>query len=59
LTNPNARLVGVSLNTSAMTAADAEEILMTTSRSLQLPCVDPIRTGVDAIVAALESFDAR
>jgi len=59
LTNPNACLVGVSLNTSAMTAADAEEILMTTSRSLQLPCVDPIRTGVDAIVAALESFDAR
>lgn len=59
LTNPNVRCVGVSLNTSEMNAVDADKILNTTSRSMGLPCVDPIRTGVDAIVASLEALDAR
>jgi D-glutamate N-acetyltransferase len=55
LTNPAARFVGVSLNTSAMTAAEAEEVLNRTSRSVDgLPCVDPLRGGVDSIVDALE-----
>lgn len=59
LTNPNVRFVGVSLNTSSMSAAEADRILQSTSQSLGLPCVDPIRTGVHSIVAALEDFDAR
>jgi len=53
-----ARFVGVSLNTSAMNEAEATEVLIGTSQSLGLPCVDPIRTGVEPIAAVLESFHA-
>jgi uncharacterized NAD-dependent epimerase/dehydratase family protein len=59
LTNPAVRFVGVSLNTSALSEAEAEKVLESTSRSLDLPCVDPIRTGVKSIVAVLETFDAQ
>jgi uncharacterized NAD-dependent epimerase/dehydratase family protein len=58
LTNPKARFVGLSLNTAALSASEAERVLRSTSESLGLHCVDPIRTGVAPIVAALESFDA-
>jgi uncharacterized NAD-dependent epimerase/dehydratase family protein len=59
LTNPKARFVGVSLNTSRLSEAEAQVILRNTAQSMGLPCVDPIRTGVESIVAALETFDAR
>jgi uncharacterized NAD-dependent epimerase/dehydratase family protein len=59
LTNPRARFVGVSLNTSTMTEAEAHRALKSTSESLGLPCIDPIRTGVEAITRVLETFDAR
>jgi uncharacterized NAD-dependent epimerase/dehydratase family protein len=58
LTNPGVRFVGVSLNTSRMGEAEAEEILKSTSLALSLPCIDPIRTGVDPIAEALDMFDA-
>lgn len=58
LTNPEVRFVGVSLNTSALNEAEADKVLKTTAQLLGLPCVDPIRTGVEPIVAALETFDA-
>jgi uncharacterized NAD-dependent epimerase/dehydratase family protein len=58
LTNPEARFVGVSLNTSSLSAEEADVILKDTSRAVGLPCVDPIRTGVEPLVAALEHFDA-
>jgi D-glutamate N-acetyltransferase len=58
LTNPNVRFVGISLNTSAMKESEAYDLLSRTSRSLGLPCVDPIRTGVDPIVHALEKLNA-
>ena len=50
LTNPDARVVGISLNTSGYDAAEAEALLAQTADEFALPCVDPIRTGVDAIV---------
>jgi uncharacterized NAD-dependent epimerase/dehydratase family protein len=50
LTNSQVRCVGVSLNTSSMSARDADASIKSTSDRLGLPCVDPIRTGVDAIV---------
>jgi len=56
LTNPAARFVGISLNTSALTAAEAQKLLESTAASLGLPCVDPIRTGVEPIVRALEAL---
>jgi len=59
LTNPKVRFVGVSLNTLGMSEAGAQEILQETSQALGLPCVDPIRTGVDPIIAALQAFDGR
>lgn len=46
--------VGISLNTSAMTAKDAEQLLQITSAGFGLPCIDPIRTGAQDIVRALE-----
>jgi uncharacterized NAD-dependent epimerase/dehydratase family protein len=46
LTNPKARFVGVSLNTSRLGEADARVIMNNTAPSLGLPCVDP-RRGVD------------
>ena len=58
LTNPNACFVGISLNTSVMNEPEALDLLSRTSQSLGLPCVDPIRTGVDQIVDALETFHA-
>src|SRR6185437_2326641 len=59
LTNPRARFVGVALNTSALTDREAEQVLRSTAAELGLPCVDPIRTGVEPIVDVLEKFDAR
>jgi uncharacterized NAD-dependent epimerase/dehydratase family protein len=53
VTNPKPAFVGISLNTSSMSSSQAESILRETSRSLGLPCVDPIRTGVAAIVDEL------
>lgn len=59
LTNPKARFVGVSLNTASLNETDALAVLKRTGQSLGLPCVDPIRTGVESIVTALETLDAR
>jgi uncharacterized NAD-dependent epimerase/dehydratase family protein len=58
LTNPNARLLGVSLNTSSLTAAEGKEVVARTAARLSMPCVDPVRTGVEPLVAALERFYA-
>jgi uncharacterized NAD-dependent epimerase/dehydratase family protein len=57
LTNAKARFVGVALNTSSVDAAQAQELLQATSERIGLQCVDPIRSGVDAIVEALERLD--
>ncbi|WP_293612623.1 DUF1611 domain-containing protein [Ponticaulis sp.] len=55
LTNPDAEVVGVSLNTSSYSAEDAEALLKSTSDALGLPCVDPIRTGVAAIADHIQA----
>lgn len=53
LTNPAAKVVGVSMNTSSYSEAEALALFEETSSQLGLPCVDPIRSGVAAIVDAL------
>ncbi len=58
LTNPEVRFVGVALNTSEMSEAESHAALDRTSQALGLPCVDPIRTGVDSIVSLLEAMSA-
>lgn len=50
LTNPAARCVGLSINTAGLNADTARDYLRQTEDRLSLPCVDPVRTGVGAIV---------
>ena len=58
LTNPDVRFIGVSVNTSKLTTAEAQRFLAETAELLALPCVDPVRTGVAPLVEALESHYA-
>jgi uncharacterized NAD-dependent epimerase/dehydratase family protein len=53
LTNPAARCVGVSVNTAALDATAARDYLRRTEDTIGLACVDPVRTGVGAIVDRL------
>jgi len=53
LTNPAARVVGVSLNTSRLEDGRATALVEETAARLAMPCVDPIRTGVGPIVDVL------
>jgi len=53
LTNPAVRFVGVALNTRLLNGAEATQALRETGQRLGLPCVDPVRTGVAAVVDAL------
>jgi uncharacterized NAD-dependent epimerase/dehydratase family protein len=53
VTNPAARVIGISLNTSALDEAGAAEAMERITRETGLPCVDPLRTGVGPLVDAL------
>lgn len=57
LTNPDVRFVGIALNTAKMDDSEAIEVMRVMSERLGLPCVDPIRGGVEPIMAVLEKFD--
>lgn len=51
LTNPRARVVGISLNTSHLKDdREARKLLDATAKETALPCCDPIRFGVGEIV---------
>lgn len=50
LTNPDVRLVGVSLNTSSLDEAAAASELAEAERLLGVPAFDPIRTSPEAII---------
>ena len=56
LTNPAVATVGITANTSAMAEDEALAWLEATSKRLALPCCDPLRTGVDAIVDRLQAL---
>lgn len=53
LTNPRARVIGISVNTSKSTREGAREYLAKIERELGLPCCDPVRSGVSALVDQL------
>ncbi len=53
LTNPDVKFVGVAVDTSRLGEDEAYAFLAQISTRLGLPAVDPVRTGVDAIVATL------
>ena len=50
LTNPAARFVGVSVNTSSLDAAERSDYLARVAEETGLPCVDPIAVGVEPLV---------
>ncbi|BBK37762.1 hypothetical protein STAQ_28400 [Allostella sp. ATCC 35155] len=50
LTNPNCKVVGLAINTAALDADAAERYLKEQQDKFGLPAVDPVRTGVAAIV---------
>ena len=54
LTNPNARFVGIAINTKHLDEATALTMLADTEKKYGLPSVDPVRTGVAAIVDQLD-----
>ena len=53
---PDAKVVGVSVNTSSMDAARATAYLAEISDRLDLPAVDAVRTGVAPIVDVIEKL---
>lgn len=54
LTNPDVKFVAVAVDTSRLDADAAQIFLEETQKQLGLPTVDPVRTGVGAIVDALQ-----
>jgi len=53
ITNPDAKFVGISVNTSQLSEADAKAYLAKVEAEFNLPAVDPFREGVSRIVEAL------
>ncbi|MGB1261813.1 MAG: N-acetyltransferase DgcN [Cognaticolwellia sp.] len=53
LTNPNAKVVGIAVNTSSVSANEGQEICAKLSTQFSLPCVDPLRDGTDSIIKTL------
>lgn len=51
--NPACRVIGVSVNTRALTEAEAETCLGEIESRLQLPAIDPFRHGASRLVEAL------
>lgn len=54
LTNPDCRMLGLSVNTSALSPQDAERYLAETSAKLSLPCLDAIRGDPDGFLDYLD-----
>lgn len=50
LTNPNSRVVGISFNTSALSETERTRLFDDTERELGLPCFDPMKTSLAAVV---------
>jgi uncharacterized NAD-dependent epimerase/dehydratase family protein len=53
LTSPEIRCAGISINTAGLSPSLADSLLRQTADAFGLPCVDPVRSGVAAIVDRL------
>jgi len=53
VTNPDVQMAGIALNTSSMSAEDAQKHCEKLSRQIGIPCVDPVRHGVGSLVGAM------
>ncbi len=49
-TNPNAQMVGISFNTSALSDDERNALFAKTEQELGLPCFDPLKTSMDAVI---------
>jgi len=56
LTNPNAKIVGIAVNTSSVSEQEAAEICESLAKEHGIPCVDPVRHGSDAIVEYMQTM---
>lgn len=56
LTNPKARCIGISLNTSGLNPAERDAALDEAQDLTGLPAVDPVALGVDALVREIEAL---
>lgn len=56
LTNPKAKFIGISVNTSALDKAEAIVLMSSLQQRTGLPVVDPFRQGVGALVDALATL---
>lgn len=56
IVNPECQIVGVSLNTSAMSDQEAIDYCKRTEQEMGLPTVDPFRHGADRLVDAIEAM---
>lgn len=50
LTNPKARVVGISYNTSALGDVERDKLFADTEAELGLPCFDPLKTSLAAVI---------
>lgn len=57
LTNPNTRFVGLCFNTSSLSEQQAHSYLEKTEKQFKLPCTDPYRFGVEALVDNICEID--
>lgn len=53
LTNPNVKLAGISLNTSALNETEAKALCASWQDEFKVPVSDPVRFGIDSIAAYL------
>jgi len=53
LTNPKARMLGISFNTSALNDIERAKLFADTEKELGLPCFDPLKTSMAAVVARI------
>lgn len=53
LTNPDVKVVGITVNTSSVSVEEGQRICQKLSSEFSLPCVDPMRDGTDNIVKTL------
>jgi uncharacterized NAD-dependent epimerase/dehydratase family protein len=53
LTNPDVKVVGITVNTSSVSIEKGKRICQQLSEEFSLPCVDPLRDGTDSIVKTL------
>ena len=54
LTNPNAKVIGISVNTASVSATQGQSICADLSKQFGIPCADPLRDGMNAIVEQLQ-----